>query len=64
MAALQVGEIWTLRVDNEFRRVRVVAPAGIAGWWRCIDLETDIFFLGRGYQFVERQLQARPTVGQ
>jgi hypothetical protein len=58
MPAMQAGDIWNLRVDSEYRRVRVIGAAGISGWWRCVDLATDITFLARADWFVERQDKA------
>ncbi|HVX10071.1 MAG TPA: hypothetical protein VHC22_02610 [Pirellulales bacterium] len=58
---MQTGEIWRLRIDHEFRRVRIVGAAGIIGWWRCVDLATDVTFLARDYWFVERQTKPRPS---
>lgn len=63
MPALHTGEIWKLRVDNEFRRVKIVGAAGLAGWWRCVDLATDISVLARQQWFIEQQVKAgRPAL--
>ena len=58
MPALHTGEIWKLQIDNEFRRVKVIGAAGLAGWWRCVDLATDISFLARQHWFIEQQVKA------
>ncbi|HEX7376148.1 MAG TPA: hypothetical protein VF278_03500 [Pirellulales bacterium] len=39
------GEIWRVRIDDGPRRVRVLAAAGLSGWWRCVDLATDVYVL-------------------
>ncbi|HWB10887.1 MAG TPA: hypothetical protein VG826_16785 [Pirellulales bacterium] len=61
MAAVRAGELWTLRIDSEFRRVKVIGPAGKRGWWRCVDLATDIYVLARENCFAERQGGGGPT---
>jgi hypothetical protein len=63
MAAVNAGELWTLRMDNEFRRVRVIGRAGKPGWWRCVDLATDIYVLANEISFVERQEGRGPMAG-
>jgi hypothetical protein len=55
MSAIHPGDIWKLAIDNQVRRMKVVAAAGTPGWWRCVDLETDISFLAREAWFVERE---------
>jgi hypothetical protein len=59
MSALHQGEIWRLYLDHESRRVKVIAAAGIPGWWRCVDLATDIYVLARETSFVERERTAK-----
>ena len=49
------GEIWRIRIDDELRRVKVVAAAGARGWWRCVDLATDVYVLAGENCFVERE---------
>lgn len=48
------GEIWIIEIDGDLRRVKIVAAAGISGWWRCVDLGTDINVLASQSSFVER----------
>jgi hypothetical protein len=61
MLVLHNGEVWKIRMDNELRRVKVLAAAGIPGWWRCIDLGTDIYVLARESCFVERERPIQRT---
>lgn len=53
------GDIWRIRIDGEPRRVKVVAAAGVSGWWRCVDLATDIYVLASESCFVEPERAAR-----
>jgi hypothetical protein len=55
MPAVQAGELWMLQIDSEFRRVKVLGPAGKPGWWRCVDLATDVYVLACERCFAERQ---------
>ncbi|HVA50826.1 MAG TPA: hypothetical protein VNH11_31070 [Pirellulales bacterium] len=58
MPALHKGDIWRIRMDDELRRVKVIAAAGAWGWWRCVDLATDVFVLARENCFVECERKA------
>lgn len=59
MSAPSRDDIWRIRIDDEIRRVKVIGAAGITGWWRCVDLATDIFVLARASCFVECERKAR-----
>jgi hypothetical protein len=58
MSRITAGEIWTIHLDNEVRRVKVVGRAGKFGWWRCVDLATDIYVLAREDRLLEKQKEA------
>lgn len=58
MFAPKHGEIWRVRVDDGQKRVKVVAAAGISGWWRCVDLATDIYVLVPESGFLEPERAA------
>jgi hypothetical protein len=62
MSVFHPGEIWKLCTDHELRRVRVLAAAGIPGWWRCVDLATDVYVLARESSLVERECRARSVI--
>lgn len=58
MLRITEGEIWTIHLDNEVRRVKVIGRAGKLGWWRCVDLATDIYVLAPEDRLLERQKRA------
>lgn len=55
MSAIQAGDIWKVLIDSNVRRVKVLGPSGTPGFWRCVDLETDISFLAREEWFHARE---------